>query len=463
MLPFRVKNSLHWCFLLLLLFCIPFHDASGQSRPAREQRLENRAVRTLDDLSSLFTGWHHVGDIRADSIRVRIADKIVFIFFSPAIIHLPVRYAWLESLKIQIANRLGSRFRNYEIELFANGRLLEDYIPNYYRVTFLEIDSSRMKKPADSRPLVVREDRPGYPGGLSGSHLAVWPSHGYHYDAGRDRWEWQRARLFGTIEDLFTFSFIHPYLLPMLENAGAYVLMPRERDLQVFEVIADNDGSSGNSRVIIGHGTGNQWEEAYSGFALKDTLFEGENPFKLGSHLRISTPGSRGAYVAYVPDIPEDGEYAVYISWAKAPGNVSGVSCTVYSSSGSTTFYLDQTKGAGTWVYLGTFHFFRGVDSDMGSLVLSGESSEDGYITADAVRFGGGMGNIARKADETYIPARWSLHDNQAEVIEQPLAFRRAPEWKTSGRPRYMEGSKVLSSVFRNARFNRLQHEPGEK
>lgn len=55
-------------------------------------------------------------------------------------------------------------------------------------------------------------------------------------------------RLFCTTEDQFTQSFILPYLLPMLENAGANVFTPRERDTQKQEVIVDNDGS------LSGHG-----------------------------------------------------------------------------------------------------------------------------------------------------------------------------------------------------------------
>ena len=54
-------------------------------------------------------------------------------------------------------------------------------------------------------------------------------------------WELQRPRLFCTTEDLFTQSFVIPYIIPMLENAGAIVYTPRERDWQRNEVIVDND------------------------------------------------------------------------------------------------------------------------------------------------------------------------------------------------------------------------------
>ena len=66
-------------------------------------------------------------------------------------------------------------------------------------------------------------------------------SHGKYYKNDKGCWEWQRPRLFCTTEDLFTQSFVIPYIIPMLENAGAIVYTPRERDWQRNEVIVDND------------------------------------------------------------------------------------------------------------------------------------------------------------------------------------------------------------------------------
>ena len=77
--------------------------------------------------------------------------------------------------------------------------------------------------------------------GLSGHHISVWASHGRYYDLQTSKWEWQRPSLFCTNEDLFTQTIVVPYLIPMLENAGAVVFTPRERDWQRHEVIVDND------------------------------------------------------------------------------------------------------------------------------------------------------------------------------------------------------------------------------
>lgn len=56
--------------------------------------------------------------------------------------------------------------------------------------------------------------------------------------------------------------------------------------------------------------------------------------------------------------------------------------------------------GGGTWIYLGTFGFNAGRNNEC-KVVLSNLSSKVGrIITADAVKIGGGMGNIARCISE---------------------------------------------------------------
>ena len=60
-------------------------------------------------------------------------------------------------------------------------------------------------------------------------------------------------------------------------------------------------------------------------------------------------------------------------------------------------------KGGGTWLYLGTFTFDKGLN-DYGMVVLSNESKEKCVVCADAVRFGGGMGNIARGGQTSGLP-----------------------------------------------------------
>ena len=108
----------------------------------------------------------------------------------------------------------------------------------------------------------------------------MWQSHGKYFELGANRWEWQRARLFESVEDKFTQSFVLPYLIPMLENAGAYVMTPRERDTNPYEVIVDNDGQKAKSPYTEQNGV-NTWQQGEgTGFAYARATYQNfENPF----------------------------------------------------------------------------------------------------------------------------------------------------------------------------------------
>ena len=78
----------------------------------------------------------------------------------------------------------------------------------------------------DEDPWVFNASRPYFvTAGLQNRHLSLWASHGRYWDAERG-WKWQRPNLFCTTEDLFTQTIVVPYLIPMLENAGASSSLP---------------------------------------------------------------------------------------------------------------------------------------------------------------------------------------------------------------------------------------------
>ncbi len=260
------------------------------------------------------------------------------------------------------------------------------------------------KKPQNnSNNLVKRVDTLEFSKGLEDRNIAVWQSHGRYFDQATGSWIWQRPPLFQTIEDMFTQSFVLPYLVPMLENAGAYVLMPRERDTQPIEIIADfdsHDPAYGKSA----YEEKGRWQGAGTGFAAAKATYEGaENPFSTGTARKIETVTSGAANEAeavWRPEIPERGEYAVYISYKSLPESSPAAKYTVRHLGGENEFIVNQKIGGSTWIYLGTFEFDKGTE---GSVTLSNRTP-DGYryrdgsvVVADAVKFGGGMGNIARK------------------------------------------------------------------
>ncbi|OZC03512.1 hypothetical protein BSZ36_11280 [Rubricoccus marinus] len=286
--------------------------------------------------------------------------------------------------------------------------------------------------PPGAAPLVRRIGAPHVPeAGLEGRHLALWPSHGWYYENSLDRWEWQRARVFTTVEDLLPFAFIQRHLAPMLERAGANVLIPRERDPQPNQAIVDNDGRADGRYAERG-----RWRRAGDGFAHRPPYRGTTNPFTLGTARSVQASGEANAEAVWVPEIPETGDYAVYVSYKQEDGNVEDARYAVRHAGGTTRFAVNQTMGGGTWVYLGTFTFARGADAGAASVVLTNASATPGRtVSADAVRFGGGMGEVERGGSTSGRP-RWV---EGARYYEQFAGFPDSTVYAVSGENDYKD------------------------
>ena len=403
--------------------------------------MHKKATKKLQPWHSPLDKWDHLGAITIDTFSIDPSEEQMVFEFSTPLSYVPVREETKELLLGSLRESLGRKFRNYKIKIGTDGQSLETLIPNYFRKT-TGIDPTRLSpEPAERTPIVRRLDSTVPDRGLYGRNIALWHSHGWYYEAKLDRWEWQRARLYGTVEDIFPMTFTLPYLTPMLENAGANVFLPRERDTQVHEVIVDNDGSSGGSEINM---EGISIDTVMNlGFLKKDTLFNGENPFRLGSHLKFEASEPGDGFLEYLPDIPESGWYAVYISYQQSSENVSDAQYSVTHTGGTSRFLVNQKIGGGTFIYMGLFHFENGKNPEKGSVRIFAESSEKGWITADAVKIGGGMGNVARKPSEQLVPNKWSLagaqkNGNTHSGSADPSQF----QWKVSGKPRYQEGAR---------------------
>ena len=308
----------------------------------------------------------------------------------------------------------------------------------------------------DKVPALVRGDN-YWPLGLSGRHIALWQSHGYYWDAENERWDWQRSPNHRTIEDVFTQSYVLPFLMPMLENAGAVVICPRERDPQVNEVVCDNDESFSPSgkegvRKAGRYSEKGQWSDAGVGFAdAKEAYQEQENPFTMGSARMaeaVLNDKKEPARIFWRPDIPQKGEYAVYVSYKSFANSTTDARYTVHYLGGQRTLHVNQQMGGGTWVYLGTFPFAKGID---GYVELTTRSSSAGLVSADAVRFGGGMGKIERGGSVSGMPAyiEGALYSMQYGGIDLSLFDRWEDEYTKdyAGRGRWVQdmagGSRV--------------------
>lgn len=306
----------------------------------------------------------------------------------------------VENIYSGIRKVLPSSVSKYKIEVIAGRKPIEQLIPNNKRKG--NVDKKRLwgNVDYDGEPWVQNISKPyKIDKGLAGRHLALWQSHGRIYSADKGVWQWQRPSLFCTTEDLFTQSIVVPFLMPMLQNAGALVYTPRERDFQPECVVVDNDASTGESIYSHDSEKKREWVVAGSGFKPRTGFYvDGENPFCEGTVISVATSngGKRtGAVARWVPDIPRDGLYAVYVSYKTTKKSVPDAHYSVLHSGGVTEFLVNQRMGGGTWVYLGTFRFKKGVNDNQ-AVVLSNKSEYEGVVTADAVRFGGGMGLVAR-------------------------------------------------------------------
>ncbi len=346
---------------------------------------------------------------KIDTIIVDAASGAVTIDFNDAFAYTPFRERDVRLVEAGVLAKLGKSYQKKGVTILANGYPLADLVPNYYRTSKENYDRERLARPMGERiPLVRRLDAPWRAEmGMSDYNIALWGSHGWYYEPRSERWEWQRARVFQSIEDLLPTAFVHGYLLPMLENAGAQVFMPRERDLQTNMVIVDND-ALGDSLAYSETGPADSlfWQTDSGGFAPGfEPYEEGVNPFHLGTTRRMKSDTSESAVIQWTPVIPESGEYAVYVSYTAGTDRVTDAEYTVHHEGGTTRFLVNQQISGSTWNYLGTFFFAVGSDSSAASVILSNVSKEFGrVVSADAVRFGGGMGDVARNGSTSGRP-----------------------------------------------------------
>jgi hypothetical protein len=312
--------------------------------------------------------------------------------------YAPFREGAVDSLLKGIGSGLTEPYSKYQVELYTGKQNIRDLVPSYHRSSSKSID--RRRSPGSlkrkSPPLVTPLSRPWMASSsLHNINIALWHSHGWYYEPKLNRWEWQRARIFQTVEDIYPLAYTMPFLVPMLENAGAQVFVPRERDWQVHEVLVDNNGSTGNSQYMAGEHLEESGEN--TGFAYGNPPYVDENPFRLGSYHAMLSDRKASEMIQWIPEIPEAGDYAVYISYKSSSENARDALYRVHHQGGVSEFRINQQMGGGTWIYLGRFSFGKGLHPAQGRVVLSNQGSKRGRkITADAVKFGGGMGNISR-------------------------------------------------------------------
>lgn len=245
-------------------------------------------------------------------------------------------------------------------------------------------------------PISAPIDHPGRADGdLSGRAVYLSQCHGYIYYTSLGRFSTQRGNLFDTVEDFHNPEGLNQFLTVYLENAGASVFTAKERDHNDLSVIVD-DGDAGYSE------SGDSFADGQAGWGRQEIYRFGDNPFRSGG---TRTMGSDSGDIAtWTVTMPESGRYALYVSWDSAPGNASDAHYRITHAGGVIDRTFDQRVHGSTWQYVETLWFYA---DDPVTVELIGDSSESGKdLSIDAVRVGGGRGNIERYGDTTSVP-RW--------------------------------------------------------
>jgi hypothetical protein len=379
-----------------------------------------------DTLTQIVLNHAHVAPVQISNLRVN--KNNIKLYTNASLSHISLTPTELAEIR-RLVSQMVLDHTNGKVEIYTNDVELDDLITGMHRS---RPDSSRYVLP-ETVAWVQNQSIPYTTSkGLFGKHIALWGSHGRYYNQQRQAWLWQRATLWTTVEDLYTSSYTMPFLVPMLENAGAIVVQPRERDTQEIEqIIDDSQATVSNNAFVMVDGKG--WATPTA------PLFEGENPFTMG-HYSVAESGIKGE-IRYTPSLPA-GEYAVYVSYKRVMNSTNQAKYTVVHKGQRTEFLVNQQMGGSTWVYLGTFAFDDDSENNYVSLASSGDKYE--IVTADAVKFGGGMGSIARYPQPNAIENSPSSKDidlqtaqiDSAELlINQQLAA-------TSGMARYLEASR---------------------
>ncbi|MDY3915112.1 MAG: xanthan lyase, partial [Phocaeicola sp.] len=200
---------------LLLMLCVSL-NVYGQ---ATEQNIEQR-------LRSYFSNYKNeqanIGRSQLKSFDIDYNRRKITIYANDTFGYQPFTESSVKSIYAQVKQLLPGPVNYFDLTIYADGKPIEHLIPNLYKkqaITDKIYDKKHYKSTVAwveniSRPIEIKQ-------GLQNKHIALWQSHGRYFAQDRGTWKWQRPRLFGTTEDLLTQVFVVPYIIPMLENAGA--------------------------------------------------------------------------------------------------------------------------------------------------------------------------------------------------------------------------------------------------
>lgn len=249
------------------------------------QDIERNIKERLTDYFAKYTATAKISTPKLNSFDIDYDRRTIQIYASESFAYQPFLPETVETIYNQMKELLPGPVNYYQITIYADGKPIEELIPNLYRSKKKDKERMALNTEYKGAPWVKNTSRPNeISRGLQDRHIALWQSHGNYYKNDKGEWGWQRPRLFCTTEDMFTQSFILPYVIPMLENAGAIVYTPRERDTQKNEIIVDNDTPNASLYLEVG-----SKKARWTTTSVKDS--PRKKPFtKMGKTLSLTVP-----------------------------------------------------------------------------------------------------------------------------------------------------------------------------
>lgn len=240
-------------------------------------------------------------------------------------------------------------------------------------------------------------DHPGRTDGtLSGRAVYLSQCHGWLYFNSLGRFSTQRGNVYDTVEDFHNPEGADQYLARYLENAGAAVFTVRERGL-IAEIATVDDGDPGYTE------TGTGFSDGPAGFLDDPPWAYGEDPFDFGTTRTF--PADGGAVARWSVDVPVAGTYPLYVSWDGDSAHAPDAHYRITHPGGVIDRRFDQRVHGATWQYVETLWLPEGEGRVV--VELLGDSETPGStLSADAVRIGGGTGDVLRSGQVTDRP-RW--------------------------------------------------------
>lgn len=234
----------------------------------------------------------------------------------------------------------------------------------------------RSLRPGPRIPPSIAPDPTRFPDGqsLRGKTIAISPGHGYIFYSNLNAYSTQRGRVSwtgcgdcrGIVEDFETHEIVVRHLVPLLEGAGARVILLRDRSYQGVGAISDQgDGAAF-------HETSGTFSDVPQGHA---------------GALRRSTSGDAAA--EWTIRAPARGPALLTAWFVGGAGHRADAALEVLGPFGSHRLLFDQTRHGQRWAPIGLLDLDRDQEITVRLSAPPG-AAEGAALDFDAIRIGAG-------------------------------------------------------------------------